>query len=110
MVFTHKRIFSGILGIVGFLLSPLSWWNDLIVNVPLAWGFAFIFSFGSKEFFSIAFGIGYFLTNVLGLLLLHKGTQGFFGKNKIGLKSTLILSALYSVVAFALMNFALPKP
>ncbi|MEB3104243.1 MAG: hypothetical protein VKN17_00515, partial [Cyanobacteriota bacterium] len=25
---------------VGWLLSPLCWWNDLVINLPLAYGFA----------------------------------------------------------------------
>jgi len=31
-----RKVTGGILGLVGFMLSPLSWWNDLFVNVPLA--------------------------------------------------------------------------
>ena len=31
-----RKAYGGLLGFIGFLLSPLSWWNDLFVNVPLA--------------------------------------------------------------------------
>jgi len=31
----HKpRIKGGIIVFIGFMLSPLPWWNDLFVNVP----------------------------------------------------------------------------
>ena len=25
---------------LGWLLSPLCWWNDLVINLPIAWGLA----------------------------------------------------------------------
>jgi len=35
-----RVLLRGTLGVAGFILSPLSWWNDVIVNFPLAYGFA----------------------------------------------------------------------
>ena len=32
----QRKLSGGVLGFIGFMLSPLSWWNDLFVNVPLA--------------------------------------------------------------------------
>lgn len=58
---------------IGFLLSPLSWWNDLFVNIPLAWAFAWLVSLVYRPAFTVAFVVGYWLTNVLGFVLLHKG-------------------------------------
>ncbi len=57
------------------MLSPLSWWNDLVVNLPLALAFAWIVSFLHKPLFEPALIVGYWLTNVLGLVLMHKGAQ-----------------------------------
>lgn len=39
-----RKIGGGTLAFIGFMLSPLSWWNDLFVNVPLALGFAWLVS------------------------------------------------------------------
>ena len=36
---------GGFLVVAGFLLSPLSWWNDLVINIPLALGFAWAVSY-----------------------------------------------------------------
>ena len=60
---------------VGFMLSPLSWWNDLFVNVPLALVFAWGVSLFYKPAFEAAAVIGYWLTNVLGFILMHKGAE-----------------------------------
>ncbi len=39
-----SHFYVGIVAVIGYLLSPLSWWNDLFVNVPLAYLFALPFS------------------------------------------------------------------
>jgi len=70
-----RRIAGGFLGIVGFMLSPLSWWNDLFINVPLAVGFGSLIGLIYKPAFSAAVVVGYWLTNVLGFVLMHKGAQ-----------------------------------
>lgn len=75
-----KSIWAVFLSGVGFILSPLTWWNDLFVNLPLAFGFAYlvgkvislIVSVNLFIFF-VLMSIGYFLTNVLGFMLMHKG-------------------------------------
>src|SRR2546425_4250715 len=70
-----RKISGSILAAIGFMLSPLSWWNDLFVNVPLALVFAWIVSWFCKPAFEASLIIGYWLTNVLGLILMHKGAQ-----------------------------------
>jgi len=35
-----RKVQGGMLGFIGFMLSPLSWWNDAFVNLPLALAFA----------------------------------------------------------------------
>ena len=62
------------------MLSPLSWWNDLFVNVPLALAFGWLVALIYKPAFEIAVIIGYWLTNLLGFVLLHKGAQRILSK------------------------------
>jgi mannose/fructose/N-acetylgalactosamine-specific phosphotransferase system component IIC len=64
---------GGILAIVGWILSPLTWWNDLLVNIPIAYGFGCLFSLISESLFLPFMVVGYWFTNILGLFLLHKG-------------------------------------
>ena len=71
-----KRKFKGgVLALIGYMLSPLSWWNDLFVNVPLALVFAWVVSLAYRPAFEPSLIVGYWLTNVLGLVLMHKGAQ-----------------------------------
>ena len=70
-----RKATGGVLAMIGFMLSPLSWWNDLFVNVPLALAFAWLVGWFYKPAFAASLVIGYWLTNVLGFILMHKGAQ-----------------------------------
>lgn len=73
MITWKRKATGGAVAFVGFMLSPLSWWNDLFVNIPLAWAFAWLVSLFHRPAFTASFVVGYWLTNVLGFVLLHKG-------------------------------------
>lgn len=73
-----QRIWGGIVGLTGFLLSPLSWWNDLLVNVPLALGFGWLVGLALPGAFRPAVVVGYWLTNVLGFWMMHRGAARLF--------------------------------
>src|SRR6516162_6670824 len=70
-----RKISGGVVAFIGYMLSPLSWWNDMFVNVPLALVFAWIVSAFYKPAFTPSLVVGYWLTNVLGFVLMHKGAQ-----------------------------------
>ena len=70
-----RKISGGTLAFVGFMLSPLSWWNDLFVNIPLALAFAWIVSLFWPSVYLASFILGYWITNLLGFVLLQKGAQ-----------------------------------
>lgn len=83
---------------LGWLLSPLSWWNDLVVNVPLAYLFSVPFSLIDERLYVPAFALGYWLTNVLGFVLLHKGVTGMVSKRKASLRRDLVIATAYTIV------------
>src|SRR5437879_11323087 len=98
-----KRKFSGgVLAFVGYILSPLSWWNDLFVNVPLALAFAWLLSMIYKPAFAPSLIAGYWLTNVLGFVLMHKGAQKMFsakeGYSRRDLYRDIGISLLYTAL------------
>lgn len=91
----------------GYLLSPLSWWNDPIINLPLAYAFAFPFGLLSRSFFLPAMIIGYWLTNVAGFLILHHGIKNLvWGKKNNPMKKELwkdaTVSLLYTLIILLL--------
>jgi hypothetical protein len=68
-----SRIRGGIMAVIGYILSPLSWWNDAVINLPIAWLFASLVALLSHRLFAPAMLLGYWLTNVAGLVLLARG-------------------------------------
>lgn len=68
---TKSHFYAGTVAVIGYLLSPLSWWNDLFVNLPLAYVFAYPFSLFNETLYLPAFVLGYWLSNLIGLVLLH---------------------------------------
>jgi hypothetical protein len=110
-----RKLSGGIMAMVGFMLSPLSWWNDLFVNVPLALVFAWGISFFYRPAFEPALIIGYWLTNVAGFVLLHKGTRRVLSKepeteSRRALLRDVCISLLYTGVIVVLIELKILKP
>jgi hypothetical protein len=108
----RRRISYALLAAAGFILSPLSWWNDLLVNVPLAYLFAVPFSFADERLFLPAFVLGYWLTNILGFVLLHLGAGRVFKPDRpVDLRRDLLISVGYTLLIVLLVaGGLLPDP
>jgi hypothetical protein len=110
-----RKATGSVVALTGYMLSPLSWWNDLFVNVPLALAFAWIVSLFYKPAFEISCVVGYWLTNVLGFVLMHKGAQQVFARpchkySRRDLAKDVGISLLYTLVILALVKFGVLKP
>ena len=110
-----RRVTGGFLALVGYLLSPLSWWNDLFVNVPLALVFAWAASFFYKPAFEPCLILGYWLTNVLGFVLMHTGVRKVLTKEekryaRRELLRDVGISLLYTAVIVVLLETGVLKP
>ena len=113
----NKKLYGGVLGTIGFLLSPLSWWNDLFINFPIAYACACAVNFIYKGSFLSAFIVSYWLTNVLGFALLQKGLEKMGKdveeKKKYSLKNFVkdsIFSIVYSILIVILVKLGMIKP
>lgn len=111
----NRKVRGGILAVIGYMLSPLSWWNDLLVNLPLALVFAWIVSSFYKPAFPVAVVIGYWLTNVLGFVLLHKGAQQVLSSEERGysfreLWKDVVISLAYTLLIVVLLKAGVLKP
>jgi hypothetical protein len=97
------------------MLSPLSWWNDLFVNVPLALAFAWVVSWFYRPAFVASLVVGYWLTNVMGFILMHKGAQKLLSEKQgryswRDLGRDVGISLLYTALIVALVRFGMLKP
>ena len=110
-----RKATGGVLAFVGFMLSPLSWWNDLFVNVPLALAFAWLVSWFYPPAFAGSLVVGYWLTNVLGFVLMHKGAQKIVSEKRHryswrDLARDVGISLLYTAVIVALVKLGVLQP
>ena len=110
-----RKATGSVVALIGYMLSPLSWWNDLFVNVPLALAFAWTVSLFYKPAFGVSCVLGYWLTNVLGFILLHKGAQQLFSgpaRKYSGrqLLRDIGISLIYTLLILALVQFGVLKP
>jgi hypothetical protein len=111
----NRKFTGGGLVFIGYMLSPLSWWNDLFVNVPLAVAFAWVVSAFYKPAFTPSVVLGYWLTNVLGFVLMHKGAQKALSNKekkytRRDLARDISISLLYTALIVALVKLGILKP
>jgi len=97
--------------VLGYALSPLCWWNDLIFNLPVAYAFGYLCSLISSNWFMGGAIAGYWLSNVAGILLMQAGfldvTQGRSGERNLKqeLLTGVATSTLYTVAIVLLLHF-----
>ncbi len=106
-----KKIRGGLLLAIGYLLSPLCWWNDIFFNLPIAYAFGYICSWLSPDLLFPCTIVGYWLSNIVGILLMQLGTLDVLvdkpkEKNlKTDLLTGLVSSTAFTVVIVALIHF-----
>jgi hypothetical protein len=106
-----RKLRGGFLLLLGFMLSPLSFWNDLFFNLPIAYGFGYACSLFSPELLLPCSIVGYWISNIAGILLMQVGAVDVFqGQPKErNLKKELLMglasSFVYTLVILALIQF-----
>lgn len=112
-----KPIKNGLLIGIGYMLSPLSWWNDLFFNLPIAYLFGYAVSWAVADWFLPATIVGYWISNVLGIMMMQVGALDlFFEQRQKNFKRELLVglgtSTLYTFIVVALVYYhvlELPK-
>ncbi|MBE9182810.1 hypothetical protein IQ268_30190 [Oculatella sp. LEGE 06141] len=109
--FTLRRLKGGFLIGLGYLLSPLCWWNDLVFNLPIAYCFGYVCSWVSADFFLPGTIAGYWLSNVIGIVLMQVGVVDVVQKQprdrslKKDIVMGIVTSTLYTVLVLGLVYF-----
>lgn len=106
-----KKIRGGLFLVIGYLLSPLSFWNDLFFNLPIAYAFGYLCSLFSPSLLLPCSIIGYWLSNIVGILMMQVGVIDVLENQpkernlKKELLMGLVSSMIYTVVIIALIQF-----
>jgi len=100
-----KRQFQSVVFFIGWVLSPLTVWNDAFVNIPLSYLIAnFIYIFVRWPFRWLFIG-SYIVTNILGLALMFFSGKEYILSAKSKVKATLSLiinTAIFSTIIYFL--------
>ena len=98
-----KTIKSGCLIGIGYMLSPLSWWNDLFFNLPIAYAFGYLISRINPDWFLPCTILGYWISNILGIMMMQIGaTDIFWSDREKNLKQELLVG-LGSATAYTIL-------
>lgn len=106
-----KKLRGGALLTIGFLLSPLCWWNDLVFNLPVAYGFGYLCSLVSPDWLIPGMIGGYWLSNIVGILLMQAGVldlahqQGSERNLRKELLTGILSSTVYTGIILGLVQF-----
>ncbi len=102
---TPRGVARSIVFVIGYILSPASWWNDAFVNIPLAYLIAWLVSrlFPTASF-PWLFGGAYLATNVLGMIMMHFSVKP---PSKKTLIIDTVVSVAYTVAIIALSSLIL---
>ncbi len=108
---TLKRLWGGFLLAIGYLLSPLCWWNDLFFNLPVAYFFGYVCSWISPNLLIPGSIAGYWLSNIVGILLMQAGVVEVFQEQpqernfKKELLTGVASSTVYTLLILVLLQF-----
>ena len=98
-----RRLAWGSLFVTGFILSPISWWNDAVVNLPIAYLAAQLAAIFDQRLFLFAFVGTYWATNLVGLISMHVSARKLLRKTepRISLGRFAPISLLYTLLIVA---------
>ncbi|MDZ4876554.1 MAG: hypothetical protein CLLPBCKN_005989 [Chroococcidiopsis cubana SAG 39.79] len=70
-----KKLRGAVFFAIGYLLSPLCWWNDIVFNLPIAYFFGYICSLFNRDLLLPSSIVGYWLSNIIGILMMQAGAM-----------------------------------
>jgi hypothetical protein len=86
-----QNLRGGLLVGIGYMLSPLSWWNDVFFNLPIAIAVGYAISWLHPSWFVPGTLAGYWLSNVVGMVMMQFGATDIFWRMRDA-----ILNVIYS--------------
>lgn len=104
---------GALLCVIGWILSPLTWWNDLLVNLPVSWLLASLIWPAQGPRFGFAVIFFYWLTNVAGLIMMISGGRLLATGKRIRANDIMIslwVCAGYTLIVLILSALNIVKP
>ena len=106
--FIYRSVFF-----LGWLLSPLTFWNDVFINIPLAYLCAsLVFRLAHFDFLPMVM-VFYWFSNILGIAMMYFSGRAIareVGYWKDVLLKTILTILVYSIILVLISNFGILKP
>lgn len=106
--FLYRSVFF-----LGWLLSPLTFWNDAFVNIPFAYICAsLVYRLAHFSFLPMVL-VFYWISNIAGIALMYAGAAGIAREEgfwKDAVLKTILTVLVYSIILVILNNFGILKP
>ena len=101
-----RRILGAGVATIGFILSPASWWNDALVNIPLALGMAKAVSSLTGIGVDVLFAVFYWITNIVGIILVAAGSSYSLGgtPSRRSLLAGVLASIAYTLAVLVILG------
>ncbi len=98
---------------IGWLLSPLTFWNDAFINIPFAYICANLFIRVFPTNFLLTVIVFYWISNFAGLLMMYISGKGIARSGKGIIKELILLAAAmltYSAIMVILGKAGILRP
>lgn len=98
---------------IGWMLSPLTFWNDAFINIPIAYLCAALLARVIKADFLFLTLVFYWLSNVFGVLMMYSSGKSIMQDKRDrlnALRTLLITVVTYSMLIIILNRIGILKP
>lgn len=86
---------------LGWLLSPLTSWNDVFLNIPLSYILAAVIKNTFHTDFVITLVVAYWFTNILGIVMMVASGQSIFRDKNNRQRELLVI--LGTIIVYSLL-------
>ena len=100
-------IWKTVLFLVGWVLSPFTWWNDVFINIPLSYIIASVLFYITRLPFTRLIIASYWLTNIIGLFFMYLSGKSLSLSSRNRKKT--VLTMLFFMTLYTLVMVYLNK-
>jgi len=108
-----NKVINRVIFVIGWLLSPFTFWNDLFINIPIAYVLALLAVRFLKTDFLVMSVIMYWLTNIVGVYMMILSGKALVKNKEYALKEFrkfLLTVIIYTAVMIVLHKVGVLKP
>ncbi len=107
-----NKLLNSIIFVIGYVLSPMTWWNDAFINIPIAYFLASFTKHLAKTDFLWSFIFYYWLSNIVGVFMMFIAGRSVINEKKAKTKKFAIIFDIvfYSLLIGVLVYFNILKP